>query len=81
MNVMQLQVNNDIYTWLCPLFTNDKCFLWLHSLKTRNYKLMICTYSDIKVVLQLELFQTAQRLQSGDIFHLIVAEVQVEKRR
>ncbi len=40
-----------------------------------------CPHSDIKIVLHLELFQTAQRLQSGNIFHLVVAEVQVAKRR
>lgn len=40
-----------------------------------------CPHSDIKVVLHLELFQIAQRLQSGNVLHLVVTEVQVTKRR
>lgn len=41
---------------------------------------MLCPHSDVKIVLHLELFQAAQRLQGGDVLHLIVAEVQVTKR-
>lgn len=40
-----------------------------------------CPHSDVKVVVHLELFQTAQRLQRGNILHLVVTEVQGTKRR
>lgn len=40
-----------------------------------------CPHSDVKVVIHLELLQTAQRLQCGDILHLVVTEVQGTKCR
>lgn len=38
-------------------------------------------YSDINVVVHLELFQSPEGLQGGDVLHLVIAQVQVPERR
>lgn len=45
--------------------------------KLVSHKLILfLPYSDIKVVLHLDLFQAAQRRHRGEVLHLVVAEVQ-----
>lgn len=46
-----------------------------------NTTVIPSAHSDVKVVLHLQLFQTAERLQCCHIFYLVVAEVQVVKSR
>lgn len=41
----------------------------------------LAPHRDIEVLLHLQLLQTAQSLQSGDVLHLVVAEVQVAESR